>query len=108
MYISTGPSTTVSPERTAFSDEFEKAKGHAALPYEITSYDALMIVLEAMKKAGSIEPDRVREAMLNLEFKGILQTYKFNGTGQSEVVININEVTDGTVKPISSLRTKGT
>jgi branched-chain amino acid transport system substrate-binding protein len=105
IYISTGPNTAVSPELTAFGAEFEKANGRQPLPYEVTAYDTLMVVLEAVKKANSIDPTRLRDAMLNLEHKGLLQTYKFNGSGQSEVVININEVKDGRVVKISSLRT---
>ncbi len=102
--ISTGPTTSSSAELTAFAAEFQKATGHAPLPYEVTSYDTLMLVLAAMKKAKSIDPTAVRDILKTFEYPGILQTYKFNGTGQSEVVININEVKNSEVVKIASQR----
>jgi branched-chain amino acid transport system substrate-binding protein len=92
IYLSTGPTTGESPELTAFGASLQKVTGHAALPYEITAYDNLMMVMAAMKKAGSIEGVKVRDAMRNFEYEGLLQRYRFGSTGQSEVKININEV----------------
>lgn len=92
IYLSTGPTTGESPELTAFGASLQKVTGHAALPYEITAYDNLMMVMAAMKKAGSIEGVKVRDAMRNFEYEGLLQRYRFGTGGQSEVKININEV----------------
>lgn len=100
--ISTGPTTSRSTELTAFSAEFQRTNGRAPLPYEVTAYDALSLVLAAMKKAQSTDSTVVRDTMLNFEYPGVLQTYRFKGTGQSEVVININEVASGEVVKISS------
>ena len=59
IYVSTGPTTSSSPELTAFAAEFQKAVGHPPLPYETTSYDSLMLVLAAMQKAGTTDPTAV-------------------------------------------------
>lgn len=92
IYLSTGPTTSESPELGAFGADLQKATGHPALPYEVTAYDNLMIAMAAMKKAGSIDGTAVRDAMRNFQYKGLLQTYQFGSSGQSEVQININEV----------------
>ena len=42
---------------------------------------------------------------LTFEYKGLLQTYKFNNSSQSQVMINVNEVKDGKVSVLSSLLT---
>jgi hypothetical protein len=63
-------------------------------------------VFEAMKKAGSIDSTKVRDTLQKLEYKGVLQTYKFSGTNQSEVVININEIKDAQVLMRSSIITR--
>ena len=102
VYISTGPTTSASPALAAFGAEFEKATGRAPLPYDVTAYDSLMMVLAAMKQAGSVDPTIVRDALKSLTYEGLLQTYAFNGGRQSEVVININEVRNGEVVKISS------
>lgn len=92
IYLSTGPTTSESPELTAFGADLQKVTGHPALPYEVTAYDNLMMAMAAMKKAGSIDGTAVRDAMRNFQYKGLLQTYEFGSSGQSEVQININEV----------------
>lgn len=104
IYVSTGPTTSTSPELAAFASEFQKAQGHPPLPYETTSYDTLMMVLAAMQKAGTTDATVLRDTLQTFEYPGILQTYKFNGTGQSEVAINVNEIRNSEVVKITSQR----
>jgi branched-chain amino acid transport system substrate-binding protein len=106
VYVATGPQTSDTPGMRAFGQQFEKTVGRPPLPYEQTGYDNLMLVLEAMKKAGSTDPTKLRDVLRTFEYKGILQDYKFGGTNQSEVVINVNEIKDGRPALISSLRTR--
>ena len=106
VYVATGATTSDTPAIRAFTQQFEKNNGRRPLPFETTAYDGVMVVLEAMKKAGSIEPTLVRDTLRNLEYKGVLQDYKFAGTNQSEVVINVNEIKDGQVVMISSQITR--
>ena len=106
VFVATGATTSDTPAIRAFTQQFEKVNGRKPLPFETTAYDSVMVVLEAMKKAGSIDPTAVRDALRKLEYKGVLQDYKFAGTNQSEVVINVNEIKDGQVVMISSLITR--
>jgi branched-chain amino acid transport system substrate-binding protein len=105
VFIATGPRTSGTPQVQAFSDQFQKTTGRTPLPYEMTSYDALSLVVAAMKAAGSIDPTAMRDAMRQLDYKGVLQEYTFGGRNQSSVEINITKVTDGQVVPITSIRT---
>ena len=106
VYIATGPTTSDSPTIRAFVQQFEKAAGRPPLPYEMIGYDNVMLVLDAMKKAGSTDSTKVRDTLRTLDYKGVLQDYKFGGTNQSEVVININEVKDGRAAMIQSLKVR--
>ena len=106
VYIATGPTTSESPAIRSFAQQFEKSQGHAPLPFEMIGYDNVMLVLEAMKKAGSTDPTKVRDTLRGMNYAGVLQEYKFEGKNQSEVVININEVKDGKAVMISSIRTR--
>ena len=106
VYVVTGSTTSDTPAIRAFTQQFEKNNGRKPLPYDTTAYDGVMVVLEGMKKAGSTEPAAVRDALRNLEYKGVLQDYKFAGTNQSEVVININEVKDGQMVLLNSMITR--
>lgn len=103
IYVATGPTTSDTPAIRAFAQQFEKTNGRAPMPYEMVGYDNVMLVLEAMKKAGSTESVKVAEALRKLEYKGLLQDYRFGGDNQSDVVININEIKEGRAIPIGSL-----
>ena len=106
IYVATGPTTSDSPSIRDFAQQFEKTAGRPPLPYEMIGYDNVMLVLDAMKKAGSTDPTKVRDVLRNLDYQGVLQDYKFGGTNQSEVVININEIKDGRAAMINSIRTR--
>ena len=105
-FVATGPTTSDTPKVRAFAQEFEKASGRAPLPYEMVGYDNMMLLLEAMKKAGSTDSTKIRDALRTLEYSGLLQDYSFGGQNQSEVVINVNEIKDGRAVPVASLRTR--
>jgi branched-chain amino acid transport system substrate-binding protein len=103
ILVSTGPTTSDTPALAAFREDFQKATGGKALPFGITAYDTVRMLVEAMKKAGSTDPEKVAAVLRNFEYKGLLQDYKFANANQSQVVINVNEVKDGNVKVISSI-----
>ncbi len=106
IYISTGPTTSSSPELDAFKTQFQADTGGQALPYNITAYDNVLLLVEAMKAAGTTDPEKVAATLRNFEYKGLLQTYKFENSNQSQVQINVNEFKDGKVSVISSLMAK--
>jgi len=106
IYISTGPTTSTSEALDAFRAQYQADTGTTALPYVITGYDNVNLVIAAMQTAGTTDPTAVAEAMRTLSFEGLLQTYAFDGDNQSSVVINIVEVDDGMVRVISSATTQ--
>lgn len=104
-YVATGAQTSDTPAIRAFNDAFKQAMGTQSQSFDKTGYDALNIVLQAMKNAGSTDATKTRDAMRTLTYKGVLQEYKFAGGGQSEVVVNVNQIKDGHATVINSLRT---
>ena len=106
IYISTGPTTSTSPGLEAFKSQYKADTGAEALPYNVTAWDNVMLVVEAMKAAGTTDPEKLAATLRNFEYEGLLQTYKFDNSGQSQVVINVNEFKDGKVSVISSLTTR--
>jgi len=105
VYIATGPTTTQSPELDAFKAEFLKKTGSEALPFGITGFDNVNLLVAAMQKAGGIDPEKLRETLRNFSYKGLLQTYQFHDSNQSQIVINVNQAGGGKIKVISSLTT---
>lgn len=106
VYISTGPTTGTNPELEDYKARFKADTGGELLPFSITAVDNVNLIAAAMTAAGSTEPQKVAEALRKIDYKGLLQSYRFDGGTQSEVVINVNEVKDGKVGVISSLTTK--
>lgn len=102
VFVTTGPTTSDTPSMRAYAQQYEKTTGRQTLPYEVVAYDSVMLVLDAMKKAGSTDVTKVRDTLHNLEYKGVLQDYKFNGTNQSEVLVNITEIKDGRAVVLTS------
>ena len=106
IYLSTGPTTSDTPDLSSFSAELQKATGHPALPYEVTAYDNLMLAMAAMKAAGSIDGTKVRDTLRDFTYRGLLQTYRFSGNnGQSTVQININEIKGDKPVVLTSIQT---
>lgn len=105
ILIATGPTTSDTPEIAAFRAEFQRETGAQLLPYNATAYDNLRLVVAAMQAAGSTDPERVAERLRNFEYRGLLQTYRFNNGTQSQVQINVNDVQNRQVRVISSLMT---
>lgn len=105
VYVATGPTTAVSPALDAFQGDFLKTTGGPALPFGITGYDNVNLVIAAMKQAGTIDSEKVAETLRTFEYKGLLQTYKFDHSNQSNVMINVNQYDGGKFKVISSLMT---
>ncbi len=105
ILIATGPTTSDTPEIAAFRAEFERDTRGQLLPYNSTAYDNVRLVVAAMQAAGSTDPERVAERLRNFEYRGLLQTYRFSNSTQSQVQINVNEVQNRQVRVISSLMT---
>jgi len=105
VYIATGPTTTQSPELDAFKGAFLKKSGSEALPFGITGFDNVNLLIAAMQKAGSTDPEKLRETLRNFSYKGLLQTYQFHDSNQSQIVINVNQAAGGKIKVISSQTT---
>lgn len=51
----------------------------------IYSYDTAMVIFEAIKKAHSVEPDKIKQAIIDIEtFEGLQQEFKINEFGDTE------------------------
>jgi branched-chain amino acid transport system substrate-binding protein len=92
---------SVDPEAEAFRDAYE-AK-HGPLPgtgYTVAeAYDAVMIAVQAVEAAGSLDPQAVADAMRNETFDGVCAVYDADETQamhHSSVIISFES--DGTAK----------
>lgn len=64
--------------------------------YAASAYDAAHILAEAVKAAGTSNPEKVKEALYGLpEFDGLIGATKFNKNGDAMLPIRLKQVRDG-------------
>jgi branched-chain amino acid transport system substrate-binding protein len=69
------------PQGKAFADKFQKHFGVAILSYAPFGYDAAWAAINAMEKAGSIDPKVYRPVLKAISFPGITGTIAFDDKG---------------------------
>jgi len=84
----------VSPE---FNEKFKAALGYDPDPNAGKHYDSVNVLFEAIKKVGSADDTaKVRDAIYNMgDYKGVIGTFKFVGTGESLISPILKTVKDG-------------
>lgn len=63
--------------------------------FSVLSYDSVYIVAEAIKKAGSAEPDKIKDAMATLDVDAGTTHYKFDDKHNPIKSVVINKVVNG-------------
>ncbi len=79
-----------------FANRFEKAFGYRPDANAGKHYDATMLLFEAIKKAGTTDPEKVRDAIYNYgEYEGVLGKFVFSGSGEPNISPILKIVKDG-------------
>ncbi len=80
----------------AFAQRFKAAYGYDPDSNVGKHYDATMILFEAMRRAGSTDPEKVRDAIFNFgEYKGVIGTFRFSGSGEPNILPSAKMIKDG-------------
>jgi len=86
-----------SPELQRFMAEFKKRAGYPTESVAATTYSAVAIMADSIKRAGSTDPAKVRDALAATKdfphFSG--QLTEFNQLGEINMSLNVNIVKDG-------------
>jgi branched-chain amino acid transport system substrate-binding protein len=69
------------PGNQEFFDTYKKDFGHEPSYHSAAGYAGCMIYAEAVKRAGSLDADKVREQLLKLETKTLFGDYKVDADG---------------------------
>ena len=65
----------------AIVDAYKKEFGHEPVYHSAAGYAGCMIYAEAVKRAGTLDANKVRETLLKLEMKTAFGDYKVDETG---------------------------
>ena len=95
-----------SPASKTFVDAYKKEYGQAPDAMAVLGYDAMYVMVDAIKRANSAEPDKIREAIAaTKDYKGVTGDLTMNATHDAVKSAVIIEIKDGkqvykeTVKP---------
>lgn len=88
-----------SPTAKDFAARYEAAYKATADLFGAWTYDAAIVLTEAIKKAGSTDPAKIREAILaTRDFPGAEGTYNYDQNGDGLHGYNIVKNENGTIK----------
>src|SRR5215470_14066118 len=69
------------PGNQEFFETYKKEFGHEPSYHSTAGYAGCLVYAEAVRRAGSLEADKVREALLKLEMKTVFGEYKVDQDG---------------------------
>ncbi|MFH1135005.1 MAG: ABC transporter substrate-binding protein [Pseudomonadota bacterium] len=83
------------PETKEFIAAFEKKAGYKADMVAASGHTAVMVVIEAMKKAGTEDRQAIRDAIAATQLKASTGTISFNQLGEVKKAVQNQVVKDG-------------
>ena len=83
------------PETRNFIQAFEKKAGFKSDMVAASGHTAVMVAAEAIRKAASADPGKIRDAMAQIELKVSTGTIKFNQLGEVMKAVQVQVVKDG-------------
>ncbi|MCP4620306.1 MAG: ABC transporter substrate-binding protein [Bradyrhizobium sp.] len=93
------PEDPIYPATKTFVEAYESTFKEPASNFGGYAYDALMIAVAALRKAGSTDKEKVRDAIESLQkFAGVTGVYSFSATnhlGLTSEALRVLEVKDG-------------
>lgn len=93
-FLTFSPDPKNIPEAKGFIDKYKKRFGELG-PYSIYAYDAMNILLNAIKEAGTTDGKDVIEKLHSMEFSGALGRIKFTEKGDVTVSPYVVWITKG-------------
>jgi branched-chain amino acid transport system substrate-binding protein len=92
------------PKAHTFIKDYEAKYGKKPDDVAALTYDSGQLLLSAIAKAGSLDRQKVRDALANIsEFEGVTGTMKFSGTGDPVKSAVIIQIKDGKFKYFASV-----
>lgn len=89
------PEAFTNPEAVEFVEGFRKEYNIEPETFSVTGYDAYMVMLDAIERAGSVDPEAIREALNETAFVGARGLLKFDEERNAILGCPVIEIKDG-------------
>ena len=83
------------PEAVKFVEGFQEKYGIEPETFSVTGYDAYLIMIDAIERAGSTDPDAIKAALDETDFVGARGETKFDEEGNAVLGCPVIEIKDG-------------
>jgi branched-chain amino acid transport system substrate-binding protein len=84
------------PAAAAYEKKFLQKYGVKSINIDKIGYDTTYLVMDAIKRAGSTDPEKITNALRNTRYEGIRTTYAFAESGQAKVKMWIVQLLEDT------------
>jgi len=89
------PDAYTHPEAKQFVEAFRAKYGIDPETFSVTGYDAYLILRDAIERAGSVDPEKIREALVSTAFVGARGMIKFDKDHNAIVGVPVIEIKNG-------------
>ena len=83
------------PAAQSFVAAFQKEYGVPPVADNAEGYDAAMIGIEAIERAGSADPTAIRDALRKTDYASVRGPFKFDAKGDPELQTHVARIVDG-------------
>lgn len=96
VYFTTAYTTVgASEELQAFVDSYKEAYNEEPNMFSALAFDAANVLIQAIEKAGSTEPEAVQKALAGIEFSGVTGSFTFDETHTPVKSVLVVELVNG-------------
>jgi branched-chain amino acid transport system substrate-binding protein len=93
------------PKVSLFNNWYYELYGETILSeVGMAVYDAVCLVAKAIEKAGTTDPQAIRDALIGIEMEGVLRTYYVRSDGETAFELTIGQIKNGKSSFISIVR----
>ncbi|OGN74296.1 MAG: hypothetical protein A2X24_06715 [Chloroflexi bacterium GWB2_54_36] len=89
------PDAFTHPEAAAFVEAFRAKYNIDPETFSVTGFDGYMLLLDAIERAGSVDPEKIREALLQTKFTGARGVTVFDENHNGILAVPVIEIKDG-------------
>ena len=89
------PDAFTHPEAAAFTEAFRTEYNIDPETFSVTGYDGYMLLLDAIERAGSVDPEKIREALLATSFTGARGVTEFDADHNGILAVPVIEIVGG-------------
>lgn len=99
-----GPGPT-KPHQKKYEEMYEKKYGEKSVTMDKGGWDAVMVIADAIHRAGSLDPTAIRDALKRTKnFPGMKATLSFSESGQATSAMYAGQIRSGNTHIIKEIK----